>query len=414
MTSTGVVMTPLEQHRSLLNSIFKFKPTSKLHSFVTQKSGINKSLFTLAEVLTVLKHAIRGEGLYDEKNPSVILCSQELEEALNMKALHVTEIRDLVLSHLIKLESDDFLKKHCDNVTPAPSANDTSTRQHPVSATQYLIQSANISTHVINDKRAKFTCKPKFLAVLRTMPETDKHKLVFTYEEATLLLSTYILKHKARFFDNRNIKLAMVKGDLLGEAFGVSAFHRCQVNNFLRDQLIPYNPDTCPDTAVVVSGGSPGCGASISEQGVAVTSARGEAAAPAHLAGSAAGLMLPAFPALSRAHTLPAGSGVVRKRSDSECEEELRSKQARTLDTAHYITVKAGSLSDCETETIYSSQSRDTVSAQDEEEEDDDDEFDDVAEYEPESCAEAERPPQVPAHGDTLCMSRLRKNNMKG
>ena len=68
--------------------------------------------------------------------------------------------------------------------------------------------------------------------------------------------------------------------------------------------------------------------------------------------------------------------------------------------------------SDCETETIYSSQSRDTVSAQDE----DEDEFDDVAEYEPESCAEAERPPQVPApaHGDTLCMSRLRKNNMKG
>ena len=72
--------------------------------------------------------------------------------------------------------------------------------------------------------------------------------------------------------------------------------------------------------------------------------------------------------------------------------------------------------SDCETETIYSSQSRDTVSAQDEDEEEEDDEFDDVAEYEPESCAEAERPPQVPApaHGDTLCMSRLRKNNMKG
>ena len=71
--------------------------------------------------------------------------------------------------------------------------------------------------------------------------------------------------------------------------------------------------------------------------------------------------------------------------------------------------------SDCETETIYSSQSRDTVSAQDEDEdEEEDDEFDDVAEYEPESCAEAERPPQVPGHGDTLCMSRLRKNNMKG
>ena len=43
--------------------------------------------------MTILKDAIRGEGLNDEKNPSIILCSRDLEEALNMKALHVTEIR---------------------------------------------------------------------------------------------------------------------------------------------------------------------------------------------------------------------------------------------------------------------------------------------------------------------------------
>jgi hypothetical protein len=43
--------------------------------------------------------------------------------------------------------------------------------------------------------------------------------------------------------------------------------------------------------------------------------------------------------------TLHAGNGVVRKRSDTECEDEPQSKQARTLDTTpHYITVKAGSL----------------------------------------------------------------------
>ena len=82
--------------------------------------------------------------MYDEKNPSIILCSRDLEEALNMKALHVTEIRykkncsfcyyswltynctddrDLVLSHLIMLADDEFLKEHCDSVTPAPPPN---------------------------------------------------------------------------------------------------------------------------------------------------------------------------------------------------------------------------------------------------------------------------------------------------
>ena len=62
--------------------------------------------------------------------------------------------------------------------------------------------------------------------------------------------------------------------------------------------------------------------------------------------------------------------------------------------------------SDCETETIYTSQSRDTVSTEDEEGDDSDDDDDEmVAEYEPTSGAETERPPQVtnhPAHSTTI------------
>ena len=53
-------------------------------------------------------------------------------------------------------------------------------------AAQRLIHTANISTNVVLDKKAKFTCKPKFLLVLRTMPDVDKNKLVFTYEEVRL------------------------------------------------------------------------------------------------------------------------------------------------------------------------------------------------------------------------------------
>ena len=136
--------------------------------------------------------------------------------------------------------------------------------------------------------------------------------------------------------------LATVKGDLLGDAFGVSAFHRCQVNNLLRGQLIPFNPDHPPDKAVVTSFGSPGCGVTIKEMPVPVTSIKGEAAAPENLAGTAAGLPLPAFPALNKAQTLPAGSnfitGVVRKRSDSDCEaEDSKPKLARSEDGTVFV-----------------------------------------------------------------------------
>ena len=36
--------------------------------------------------------------MFDSTNPSIILCSHELEEVLNMKALHVTEIRSAARS----------------------------------------------------------------------------------------------------------------------------------------------------------------------------------------------------------------------------------------------------------------------------------------------------------------------------
>ena len=117
----------------------------------------------------------------------------------------------------------------------------------------------------------------------------------------------------------------MVKGDLLGDAFGVSAFHRCQVSNLLRGQLIHYNPDNPPEMAVVTSFGSPRCGVTIRELPVPVTSIKVEATAPENLAGTAAGLPLPAGSSFV--------TGAVRKRSDSDCEaEDVKPKLARLED----------------------------------------------------------------------------------
>jgi len=381
--------TVVEQNRSLLRSLFKFRQESSLLSYVNNKNGTEKKYYTLAEILTVLKDTIRGEKLYDEKNPSIILCSDELENVLNMKALHVTEIRDLVLGHLIKIQDEAFLAKFRHHTSNQGSSDNVpiSTVNTPA---QRLIHTSNISTQVVTDKNAKFKVNQKFLDVLSVVPNFDKSRTVYTYEEVTLLLSTYILMNKKKFFDTRNIKLAMVQDDPLGEAFGVNAFHRCQVNNLLRGQLTPVTE--CPDTAVVTSTSSPGCEVSITEKPVPVTSVNGVSDIPENLRGSAAGMALPAFPALSKAQTMPS-SGFVRKRSDSESDsEDLKaSKLARTH--------RSKSVSDCdtetETETIESVQSKETIEANNDNDNENVSEEDDVQEYEPETGDEAERPPQA-------------------
>ena len=122
----------------------------------------------------------------------------------------------------------------------------------------------------------------------------------------------------------------MVKNDPLGEAFGVEAFHRCQVNNLLRTQLIPVEPE-CSDQAIVTSTSSPGTSVSISERPVPVMSNKGVTPVPDTLPGSGAGMVLPAFPALTRARTMPGHTGQKRDRSEDDSEDN-KAKLAKTLE----------------------------------------------------------------------------------
>ena len=93
-------MDPEARNRTLLNLIFKFKRGAPLQKLLHTKTGSRKDFYSLAEILTILKDMIALERMFDERNPTVILCSKELEMALNQRAFHVTEVRDLVLDQL--------------------------------------------------------------------------------------------------------------------------------------------------------------------------------------------------------------------------------------------------------------------------------------------------------------------------
>jgi hypothetical protein len=73
------------------------------------------------------------------------------------------------------------------------------------------------------------------------------------------MLSKYILTNKNTLFDRRNIRLALVKDDLLGEGFDVTAFHRSQVSSLLQNQFIPLHHDAHTEEITFVStSSSPG------------------------------------------------------------------------------------------------------------------------------------------------------------
>jgi len=269
-----VIASVPAQRQTQYNVERRFLRGSKLHIYLAVKEPdmiqANKTEYTLFVVLSALRHVISRERLYDPNNTTVIICSVDLERALDMKFLHVTEIRDVVLTQMELLPpvllaslpntpvsattpqpvSQNFSNNsdNSRNLETASSVNlaNTQTPNIPGNGQQQI--SAGNSAKF--DIEGRYWVKPLFLKVLRQVRGVNPTQVVFSYREVTSYLSQYILDNKDKFFDNRNIKIAHVEGDPLGIAFNVKVFHRTQVTTLLRNQLIPFGNNININTKV--------------------------------------------------------------------------------------------------------------------------------------------------------------------
>ena len=220
------VHSPQELNQICLYSRYRFKPDSKLREYLFMKTKVKRSYYLLVEIMEKLKVILRSEKLYDLKNPSIIMCDSDLEMALNMKDLHVTEIRHQILKQLTLVKQQKWLKNYRKENTFSQRAS-----------------TSNASTTIVPDKDAKYNVKPPLMELLRTECE-EKNKATFTYKEVVHLLFKYLLKRRETLFDPGNLKVVRVHEDPLGRALGgIARFHRCQVPNLLRAQLTPAVKD---------------------------------------------------------------------------------------------------------------------------------------------------------------------------
>lgn len=304
----------------------RFEAESKLHRYLARKCPTlifpRRFDYNLYEVLTALKRVIASEKLFDRHNPTVVICNDELEDALNVNALHVSEIRQQVCmqfhpiiqnvsenltnaqhqqysegqttSNLVSTQTSSNIQgsniQHPNALSFSGNGNISSPNQIPnMNPTQTLSnnlstnQSGQIRTAAVSvnsntanvavgrvpiapepiilpswasntanaviarrnstnpfDIEGRYLVKPAFLKVLRAVEGVNQSQVVFPYREVANLLSKYIMMNKDKFFDLRNIRVAIVKNDPLGVAFGVNAFARCQVTALMRSQLMPF------------------------------------------------------------------------------------------------------------------------------------------------------------------------------
>ena len=146
----------LATSKMLFDTIVSFKPNSELKRYIQLKTGITKTFFTLGEVTAILKIIIGQERQYDKQNPAVIFCST----ALKCEALHVTELKDTVISHLA------FASEYLGEIK---------------SPKDYFPTSKCFATHVFTHKKAKFKLRTPFHELIQNVKKTNKSKTIFTY-----------------------------------------------------------------------------------------------------------------------------------------------------------------------------------------------------------------------------------------
>ena len=78
------------------DTIVSFKQDSELKSYIKLKTGIIKIFFTLGEIIAILRTIIKEEKQYDERNPALIICSEELKLVLKCKVLHYKELKNAI------------------------------------------------------------------------------------------------------------------------------------------------------------------------------------------------------------------------------------------------------------------------------------------------------------------------------
>ena len=95
-------------NNSFKNVEIKWKEGSRLKQFLNLKCDDNERSFTYIQVLKILKDVIISEKLYDPKNPAIILCNDDLELALDQRALHVSQLNAAILPHFSNWKEIEF------------------------------------------------------------------------------------------------------------------------------------------------------------------------------------------------------------------------------------------------------------------------------------------------------------------
>jgi hypothetical protein len=189
-------------NKQILDSYYIFKTEAPLKTYIREQTGSIREHFKLSEILTILKHIIARNFLFDIRNPAIITCDGPLEIALGIKALHCIEIRELVYR---QLREQRALRAAAPQPLPRgpPDSDDDGASTSAVDEEERNFRpTPNLPSEVYLDMDSRFEPSPALRAVLATRPTFDNEEVYYPFGQLPQWLSEYILAKKSQIFDS--------------------------------------------------------------------------------------------------------------------------------------------------------------------------------------------------------------------
>ena len=146
-----------------------------------------------------------------------MLCSAELEIALNVCSFHLDQISNYIMPQVFQ-------------------GGMFTTCLLPVQI--YYIDPLVLSPFY-GDKLTQFMIQPSCFKLLYRFIKSDKK--IFSHFQICNFFSCFLIQEKDRLFDSRNIFVANIENHPLQQIFKVKAFHRKQIKDLIFKQLIFSN-----------------------------------------------------------------------------------------------------------------------------------------------------------------------------
>ena len=207
-----------------------------------------KEVTSLRNLICLLKGMIVRDLLFDPKNAKIVVCNKLLEKILGMKFLHTSQISSAILRSTFII----FDPRKLFHLLPVGTTIGNIT--HHISVQKdYTEKSANNESLPERTEKAILDDYAKNSQAIYLVNETLRRLIGLpstpsTRDEVVRAFSKYVSSSKSILVDKRNLKVIIVKDDILGLIFNVNALYLGQALEYLHKHMYYVGEELLEDS----------------------------------------------------------------------------------------------------------------------------------------------------------------------